>query len=191
MMRIDPRQDGLGTLLSVFKHSAPMRLRFGRIRGRDWSVTGGIITLVGLTVATNGTGPTPPVNPTLNRRKMGVVTFYGRCGTEARSGINLIVPIRVSIFRSHDFAFVLGAPPTSILVGGTTKVRHKSNRPHAGGINSVDHTRLHRVTRAGLPSLGTGSIRTTVGVIRKATHGVNIAITSWTVIRVQSRRYRR
>lgn len=147
-------------------------------------ITGGIIGLIGLRVPTNGTSPTPPMNPTLNRTRMGVVKFYGRFGTHATSRTNVVVPIIVSMCRSHSFAFVAGAPPTPMLLGGTTNVRSNSNRPGGGGINAMAHSRIGRVTRAGVMSLGTTSMRTTVHVIRNATHSVNVAIRSWFGVRL-------
>lgn len=136
------------------------------------------MNLVGLRVPTNGTAPTPPMNPTLNRRNMGVVSFAGRFGREAGGSINLVVPIIVAMFSSHSFAFVAGAPPTTILVGGTYNVRATSNIPGGRGITAVAGTRIRRVTRAGVPSLGTTSLRTTVDVVTNATHDVNVMMRS-------------
>ncbi len=119
------------------------------------------------------------MNPTLNRRNIGVVTFAGRFGREAGGSINLVVPIMVAICTSHSFDFVAGAPPTTILVGGTYNVRDTSNAPGGGGITGVAERRVGGVTRAGVPSLGTTSIRSTVDVVTNATHDVNVRIMSW------------
>lgn len=158
------------------------RSSFSRVLwyGRIWlAVTGGMTEVMGLRYRTNGTAPTPPVNPTLNRTNIGVVTFIGRFGRHATGRTNFVVPIRVAICRSHSFAFVAGAPPTTILLGGTTNLSGTSNRPGGGGMTGLNHSGIHRVTAAGVPSLGTGSIRTTVGVVRNATHDVNVRVISW------------
>lgn len=136
------------------------------------------MNLVGLRVPTNGTAPTPPINPTLNRRNMGVITFAGSFGREAGGSTNLVVPMIVAICRSHSFAFVAGAPPTTILVGGTYNVSGTSNIPGGGGMTAVAGRRIRGVTRAGVPSLGTTSLRTTVSVVTNATHDVNVMMRS-------------
>lgn len=142
-------------------------------------VTGGMRKCVGLRVPTKGTAPTPPINPTLKRRNMGVMRFAGRFGTEATSRKSLVVPMMVAICGSEDFDFVAGAPPTTILVGGTYGVRSNSNMPGGAGITAVAGTRIERVTRVGVPSLGTTSMRTTRDVVTKAYHSVNMIMRSW------------
>lgn len=142
------------------------------------AVTRGMVNFVGLRVPTKGTAPTPPINPTLNRRNMGVVTFAGRFGRHAGGSTNLVVPIIVAICTSRSFAFMAGAPPTTILVGGTYNVRDNSNIPGGAGITSVAGSRMEGVTRRGVPSLGTTAIRATVDVVTNATHSVNVAIMS-------------
>lgn len=143
------------------------------------AVTRGIMNLVGLRVPTKGTAPTPPINPTLNRRNMGVITFAGSFGRHAGGSVNLVVPMMVAMCTSHSFAFVAGAPPTTILLGGTYNVSDNSNMPGGAGMTRVAHRRVAGVTRRGVPSLGTNSLSTTVDVVSNATEDVNVAMISW------------
>lgn len=102
-----------------------------------WGVTGRITKLVGLRVGKNTTGPSPPIKPTLNSGKVGVVRFYGRFGTEARSGTNGVLPIVVACCTSGSFSFMVGAPPITVRLLRMTGMGDNSTRPGHGGITRL------------------------------------------------------
>lgn len=107
------------------------------VLGVGGGVTGRITKLVGLRVGNNTTGPSPPMKPTLNSGNVGVVKFYGRFGTHARSGTNGMLPIIVACCASGSFSFMVGAPPTTMRLGRTTGVGDNSTRPGHRGITSL------------------------------------------------------
>ncbi len=100
-------------------------------------VTGRITKLVGLRVGKNTTGPSPPMNPTLNSGNVGVVSFYGTFGTEARRGTNGILPIMVACCASGSCSFVIGAPPMTVRLVRITGIGDNSTRPGHGGITRI------------------------------------------------------
>lgn len=101
------------------------------------AVTGRITKRVGLRVGKKTTGPSPPMKPTLNSGNVGVVRFYGRFGTEARSGTNGVLPIMVACCTSGSFSFIMGAPPITVRLLRTSGRGDNSTRPGHGGVTRV------------------------------------------------------
>ena len=135
-----------------------------------------IETIIKLQIPAGQATPAPPVGPALGQHGVNIMQFVKEYNERTSSQAGTIVPVELTVFQDHSFAFVTKSPPASELLRQAAGIEKGSSSPRAEKVASVPSSKVREIAEAKMKDLNAADIEGAMRIIEGTARSMGITV---------------
>ena len=135
-----------------------------------------VLTVIKLQIEAGKATPAPPVGPALGQHGVNIMAFVKEYNERTSSQAGTIVPVELTVFQDHSFAFVTKSPPASELLRQAAGIEKGSGSPRAEKVASVPWSKVREIAEAKMKDLNAADIEGAMRIIEGTARSMGITV---------------
>src|SRR5690606_30023260 len=119
--------------------------------------------------------PAPPVGTALGPQGINIMDFC-KAYNEQTTGMDGIVPAKITIFEDRSFTFVLKTPPVSDLLRRAAGIQKGSSKNKVDKAGSITTAQVRQIAEQKLPDLNTTSVEQAMSIVEGSARSMGIEV---------------
>lgn len=116
------------------------------------------VAKVKLYVPAGQANPAPPVGPALGQHGVNIMMFCKSFNEKTKGREGLILPAIITIYKDKSFDFVIGTPPTSILIKKAANLAKASGLAGKEKIGRITRQQLEEIAKTKMEDLNAADL---------------------------------
>ena len=135
-----------------------------------------VLTVIKLQIEAGKATPAPPVGPALGQHGVNIMAFVKEYNERTSSQAGTIVPVELTVYQDHSFAFVTKSPPASELLRPAAGIEKGSGSPRAEKVASAPSSKVREIAEAKMKDLNAADIEGAMRIIEGTARSMGITV---------------
>ena len=120
--------------------------------------------------------PAPPVGPALGQHGVNIMGFCKEFNERTNKQAGLIIPVVITVYADHSFAFITKTPPAAVLIKKACNLEKASGVPNKTKVAKITKAQVREIAELKMPDLNASSVETAMSMVAGTARSMGVVV---------------